>query len=218
MEIYIVIIIAAIMLIGMVVYLVFLYEKKRSDKLMDAANGIGFQFSRKAEIVDIPAFQLFSKGHSKKYNNIMIGKKDGINWTIFDYMYTVGYGKSQKTYNQTIGVAKIENLSIPQFSLGPENFFHKIGEKFGMQDIDFPEKPEFSKKFLLKGENENAIRELFTNEPIRMFEQFPRPFMMEGLGNSILIYRSLRRIKPEELIQFIDESSGLIKAFRKNDF
>jgi len=42
-------------------------------------------------------------------------------------------------------------LKLPFFELKPENTFHKIGQVFGYQDIDFEAFPNFSKGYLLRG-------------------------------------------------------------------
>jgi len=40
--------------------------------------------------------------------------------------------------------------------MGPESFFHRIGDVFGFKDIDFDEEPGFSGCYLLKG-NDSII-------------------------------------------------------------
>jgi hypothetical protein len=55
-------------------------------------------------------------------------------------------------------------LSLPEFELRSENMFHKIGKAFGCQDINFESHPEFSKRYLLRGADEEAVRTFFTPE------------------------------------------------------
>lgn len=45
----------------------------------------------------------------------------------------------------------------------------KIGAAIGFQDIDFDNHPEFSRSFVLKGENEQAIRHFFDTKMLELF-------------------------------------------------
>ncbi len=61
-------------------------------------------------------------------------------------------------------------MRLPNFTLRPENLFHKIGQVFGYQDIDFDSHPEFSKRYLLKGENESEVRSTFSADTLAFYE------------------------------------------------
>lgn len=52
--------------------------------------------------------------------------------------------------------------ALPQFTLGPENLFTRIGEVLGFQDIDFPDDPSFSSAYRLKGWDAAQVQSLFT--------------------------------------------------------
>ena len=66
-------------------------------------------------------------------------------------------------------------MNLPTFLLEPENILHKIGEIFGGGDIDFPESPVFSSKYLLKGSDLERITSLIGPEvrlgPVRGIPQ-----------------------------------------------
>ncbi|MEC9473853.1 MAG: hypothetical protein VX584_04130, partial [Actinomycetota bacterium] len=64
-----------------------------------------------------------------------------------------------------------EDLQLPTFVIRPENLFHKIGSTFGYQDIDFDAHPTFSKRYLLRGPDEEAIRNTFTDEFLSSYER-----------------------------------------------
>jgi len=57
-----------------------------------------------------------------------------------------------------------------------------------MQDIDFAEQPEFSKKFLLQGDDEPRIRQLM-NEEIMRFFLVEREWCMESVGYFLIFYK-----------------------------
>ena len=106
-------------------------------------------------------------------------------------------------------------LNLPDFSLRPENVFHKIGSAFGDKDIDFETHPIFSKSYLLRGDNEAAIRGLFNNELLN-FIQSQQKISIEGSGNQIIFYRHRNRIKPEEVESFMEEGFQVLDQFLRS--
>jgi hypothetical protein len=211
---------AVILSIGGILIFVYFSEKKRTELMMQAARQRGFSFKPKPELAVLEKykeFKLFNKGHSKKIRNMMEGSKNGKSFIIFDYRYTIGGGKSSHTYNQTVAVVKLYSV-IPLFYLGPQYFFHRIGEMFGSKDIDFEKYPVFSKMYLLKGGSEHAIRQLFNDEVISYFEKQPKGVNIESDGKRIAYYRLSKRVKPEQLDSFLEEASKVVGFFDKEEF
>jgi hypothetical protein len=64
-------------------------------------------------------------------------------------------------------------LQPPRFSVWPESWPEKIEGKLGFQDIDFDQHPEFSSKFVLRGDDETAVRRFFTTKILDMFAAQP---------------------------------------------
>jgi hypothetical protein len=206
-------------IIGIVVllFLVGYYANKRRREGMAAlAESLGFTFSREPGVFVLPAvadFELGSHGDSKKGRNAMTGRNGDIDVTIFDYQYSTGSGKNRSTHVQTVGMFKSESLQLPKFVVRPEHVFHKIGSVFGYQDIDFDRYPEFSKKYLLRSEDEDTCRALFTDEVLRYFEGQKR-VSVEGNGKTILFYRPSRTVKVKDIQQFLQDGFGVFALFR----
>ena len=112
--------------------------------------------------------------------------------TIMDYQFTTGGGKNSSTFRQTVIVFESDELQLPSFSLRPENFFHKIGSAFGYQDIDFDSFPEFSKNYLLRGINEQAVRDTF-NYDILSYCERQKNLCLEGVDKRLIYYQSGKR-------------------------
>ena len=93
----------------------------------------------------------------------MRGELGGRPATLAEYSYVISSGKSNHTVRQTVVAFTEGNTGLPDFDLSPENIFHKIGGAFGYQDIDFERFEEFSKRYLLRGKDEEAIRKTFTH-------------------------------------------------------
>ncbi|MHC4106324.1 MAG: hypothetical protein ACYSR9_15380 [Planctomycetota bacterium] len=204
--------------VGLIIFFVIM-EKKRRQALQILAGQLGFNFSQKDDqdlIAQLSFFDLFSKGHSRRINNIMEGEIEDSYVIIFDYRYTTGGGKNSHTYNQSIILFLSDTLNLPKFALRPENVFHKIGKVFGYKDINFDHYPVFSKKYLLRAEAEQIVREMFNENVIRHFESTPN-LCLEAGGNQLIFYRSSKRVKPEQIRTFLDEGFKAYQLFIQAD-
>jgi hypothetical protein len=102
---------------------------------------------------------------------------------------------------------------LPSFVLFPESFFSKLGKLFGGTDINFPEAPVFSKKYILRGPDEAAIRALFTPGLLQFLEQQQRPLSIDAAGETLFAHRTSRRAKPEEFEAYIAEGKQILAKF-----
>ncbi|MCP4546989.1 MAG: hypothetical protein GY835_11040 [bacterium] len=212
-------IVAGALVIGAIVFLVVRYEGRRREALIAIANRLDLKFESKDLNKTHKRYEhlhLFKQGHGKRMSSIMTGTAQGINIAIFDYRYTVGGGQHSHTYNQTVIHLHSDQLSLPGFAMRPENVFHKIGQKMGYQDINFDNAPEFSKRYLLRGENENRIRMIFKTPVIKHFEGQDK-CCVEGSGTDLFYYRSNKRVKPELISDFMKEGFQVYGLFIKND-
>lgn len=195
-----------------------IYEKKRTAAFARIAAEQGFQFAARGDrswLQKLVHFHLFSRGYAKRIKNLVYGESQGISIAIFGYKFTVGGGKNQHTVHQTVVYFSSDQLDVPDFDVRPENLFHRIGKTLGYQDIDFDDHPEFSKRYLLRGQDEVAIRSLFTDNVISVFENLSRA-SIEGRGNQLIVYHARRRIKPEQIESAIKEALEFYKLFAKS--
>jgi len=202
---YIVFIIMGIaFLVGVIVYLVKKYEKKRTEELAECFQYLSF---RSVEQRELPDFKITSRGHSRRRYNNFEGRSSGLDLSIFDYRYTVGGGKNQHTYNITIAMT---NASLPVFQLSKEGLFQKLVDKFSPKDIDFEDYRIFSEKYLLKGDDEQAIRKTFTPEVLCFFES-DEPCYVESNGSKLIFCKPNKRIKPENMNEFLEKVKQCFK-------
>ncbi|MGB0522153.1 MAG: hypothetical protein ACPGJS_04295 [Flammeovirgaceae bacterium] len=215
MELIGILVIIALLIVGIIIVVDF-YEKKRTTALIAVAQKLSMTFETKDEDKalrnHLKGFRLTSLGSGRKAYNIFTGNADDLQVKLFDYRYTVGSGKSSSTYNQTIAYFQSDQLLLPKFKMRPENVFHRIGNTFGMQDINFKEYPLFSKQYLLQGEHEEAIRELFTRQKLELFTEH-KGLCVEGDMHQLLIYRNGKRVSPEEIPSFLQENLMIANTF-----
>ncbi len=187
-------------------------EKKRTETLGVFAGANGFTFTEKADgpgEVGLPEIELFVRGHSKRMTNVIAGEVEGVGVRVLDYRYTTGSGKNSSTSHQTVVAVATGGAVLPDFTLAREHFFHKIGQAFGYQDIDFDAFPEFSKKYLLRGADEAAIRGLFNARVIDAYMN-SQAGNVETRGGWLFVFVSGKRIKPGLIQQRIENAFGLL--------
>jgi len=194
--------------IGLAVFLIIYNkrkEKERTQSLQQLAATLGWSFAADAPLTQIAwldRFTLFSQGRSRQIRNFMYGQAQGVKAAVFDYIYVTGSGKSQQTHYQTVVYLEPVNLALPMFSLRPETLFHRMLSAFGYQDIDFGQRPEFSKQYILRGQNELAIRQAFNDRVLSFFEGYAGTCVDAG-GNQLFIYRAGQRFQPPEIEGYV---------------
>jgi len=165
-------------------------------------------------------FRLFKKGRSKKISGILKEKSPMMeeDLRIFDYAYTIRTGKSSRTFRQTVFFIQSKELGLPHLYLRPENFFHKIGNFLGVQDINFKAFPEFSQQYWLVGEEEDRIRQSMQPEILHFFS-IEKDWCLEGLNYYLILYKKNQLIQPGRIGQFFETGKELVYLLKeKNDF
>jgi len=109
---------------------------------------------------------------------------------------------------------ELDDAVLPQFTLTPEGWLSRLGQVFGMQDIDFEDAPEFSKAYRLKGPDETAIRTLFTPE-IRQFFAVTPGQQVGGGGRFLLWWLDGRLPNAEQLDEWLERGDQVHRRFFK---
>jgi hypothetical protein len=195
-------------IIGLIVFLVIYANKKEKERtlaLQGVAAQLGWSFAPTAPmnmIAGLDRFALFTQGHSRQVKNFMYGEAQGVKAAVFDYIYVTGSGKHRHTHSQTVVYLEPANLNLPVFALRPESFVIKMLTAFGYQDIDFGQRPEFSRQYILRGQDEPAIRQTFNDRVLSFYESYSGTCTDAG-GNQILLFRAGHRFPPQEIESYV---------------
>ena len=209
--------------IAIVISLFLRHKKERTAQFKQIADRMGFLFYPKGDaalLENLAGLHLFSQGHSKKVSNLLRGVSGQRGVTaqvevgIFAYRYVTGGGQHSTTVTQTVIAFRSPQLHLPQFALRPENLFHRIGAAFGYQSIDFDAHPKFSKKYLLRGNDEQKVREVFTHDLLTFFET-EEGLSVEANGDRLIFYRGGKRIRPEDVGPFMEEGLRVLRLFKR---
>lgn len=189
------------LIIGGSIWYTHIANKKRTEAFEQEAAAMGLHFNPDgSEVRDrLINFSLMNLGRAQKAKNLISGDAGDVRISIFDYQYTIGGGKHQRTHLQTVVTLESDGIHAPEFSMRQQNaWLDKIGKFFGGQDIDFEDHPIFSEMFVLKGPDEDAVRRFFTPKLLTFFET-KVGHSVEGAHGKIILYKNGNRTPPEKI-------------------
>lgn len=102
---------------------------------------------------------------------------------------------------------------IPAFTLEKEQIFDKLVQRIVWQDINFETHPEFSKRYLLKGEDKDAIRAYF-NKSLLDYLENNLGYHIESNKKGLLFYVDKKQLTPEEIRNLITFVTGFLHLWK----
>jgi hypothetical protein len=206
--------------IVLVIVAIFRGQKRRREEWEQEAMRLGYTYQKEdANVVSrFGHLELFNRGSSRRATNVLIGRNPGADVTLLDYSYSTGSGRSRSTHVSTVCVQCSAALNLPHVQISPEfGLVSRFFELLGAQDIDFPEDEAFSKAFVVKGENVEAVRQLL-GPALRMhLLQFrPKYHSFEGKGDTWLIHYN-QLVKPTDAAELIMRAAEIINYLRASE-
>jgi hypothetical protein len=151
------------------------------------SKGLAFDSDKDSEFDSkYPRFDCLQKGDTRYAYNQMYGAIDGRVFQGCDYHYATGSGKSRTQHYFSLVIVKSPIWLKPLF-IRPENFFDKIAEFAGFNDIDF-ESAEFSKKFYVKSTDKKWAYDIIHPQMMEFLLASP-VFSIQFDTLSVIIYR-----------------------------
>lgn len=191
-------------------------RRKRTAALGQVAANLGLEFDpldSDGKLQSLSLFKLFSKGRKKQIVNVVQGGDIDRRLAMFDYEYVTGHGRSKIRWVTTVLSVQMAPMQLPQFSIRRKRFTDAIVGWFRDNNINFPSLPSFSSRHLLLGQNGEAVRTLFNEKMLDFCERNP-DLQIEGAGQTLLCYRTGKRVPPTQLGDFL--SRGLEFATSMN--
>jgi hypothetical protein len=187
---------------------------KRRQAWQELARRLGCSYSADDphEIQAGYSHPLFQCGHSRKAYNVLSGQVEKHALLCFDYLYkiTSGSGKNRRTttYYQTCLLLPTP-IPFQTLAIRPESFLDRVGEFFGLDDIDF-ESDEFSRAFHVKCGDKKFAYDILHARAMELLLECGKVHI-EAEAQSILFYYTGSRRVPEEVeamirsgIRFLD--------------
>ena len=195
-------------------------EQKRTEIWQQTASELGVQFlGEQNDILSrFGRMKMFQRGSSRRMKNVIAGDLGPVRVALGDFRYTTGSGKNKHTHHLTICIVENDAINVPACFLRPERrFLDALGSMFGGQDIDFIDDPEFSKAYVLQGESESAVRELFDAEVRAWFcQHLAANLQFEARGNTLALHTGRRR-EPQESSQLLQLALEITKVLGRQE-
>jgi len=188
-------------------------RKARTEAMRVVATTMGFSFEEAVSPERLGPFPLMEHGRGREGRNALTGQLAGRATTICDYRYVVSSGKSSHEVNQTV-VVFADNGGLPDFELRPENAFHKLAAVFGYQDIDFDSNEEFSKRYLLRGHDEDAIRRVFNSSALMLLSS-ETGWNIQATAGRLLVFRSAKVTEASQVPAFAADALRIAGVIRR---
>jgi MFS superfamily sulfate permease-like transporter len=152
------------------------------------------------------------KGNKILYEeNILEKYTDNAKLSISDITLSeVALQAKTDTHITVVYVSEFNN-QIPDFACEPEGLWSSFSEFVHGKDIDFKEFPEFSEKYYLRGENEEAVRDFFSPHLVRFLEK-NEDIHLECHRNKLLFYAKRDLLEASEIETLVSYAERVLKV------
>jgi len=194
----------------------FFRAKRRSEGVSHVAQALGFSYTAWLGPESVPKIgtDLFQKDAGGTCKNVMTGKYAGMGLQIFDYSTTTGSPQNSTTTSQTVAVYT-QDVELPHFTMQPENLALKVLATLQHRRVALDCPPGVSQHYLTSGPDKDRIRALFNSSLFSFVEGLDRGkgWHIEVEGKTLVLYRYNKRVKPEELRGFVEETASIAQSF-----
>ena len=148
---------------------------------------------------------LFSIGHGHAVNHLITGNFEGHQISLFFYQYTVGSGKSARTYQTTVLNIAHEHPLPPVLLLVDNQYFGGFDPKLSFsQPVKLKPELELDSRFDLycKEHYEIETLQIFSPDFIAKMMAGWKNFNLEFSGSNLVVFKSGKILNVEELENF----------------
>lgn len=218
---WLIIIICAVVLL-LIVSCIRDWHKSRREKPVyrAVADSLNFTFSEDAGMESLPRrdeFFLLTGKDSQHIPYMLSGTIRNVEVKIFDYIYATfssSQGHQRRSKQETLVMFQSPDYRWPDFMMVPESFALKLTKILGMKDVDFHDAPEFSRRYLLNGSDDAAIRRVFRQEVTDAFAR-KLGWCVEAHGDVIAFRIKDKRVPPKDIRSFLDEAIELLQLLAR---
>jgi hypothetical protein len=172
-------------------------EKKRLEAWKKLARKLNFNFCENItyQLQQFPKLPSFTRGRNHKLTNAIECKKNRATIIVSDFSCAFGSNNNRQGHSETICILRADDLEIPYCELSRKKPLLPLISKKG---IEIPDDLNFTENFILFGENEAKIQQLFTKELRAAFYKFHQDKVnFEGNKNTIILSYD-KNLDPED--------------------
>jgi len=185
---YVLLAIAVAILIGCAVWAG--GRRRKALEAWAAAHGLAFHPGRDRRFDSrFGSFGCLKRGHSRCAYHIAEGRWGERQVMAFDYRYVTGSGKNQQTHTFSSVILE-SNVPLQQLRIRSETVFDRVGEFFGVDDIDF-ESAAFSRAFHVQAQSKRWAYDVLHQRTMEFLLASPR-FSIEFDERNAIAWREHR--------------------------
>lgn len=185
---------------------------QRTLSLLSFATENNYEYKNKTTNYDTWNFYHLSiRKKIQHVENIMTFQESSFQFEVADVITQSGAEITVDT--DKITVLKISGLkTCPKFYLAKSSWLDKIQESLGYTDIDFKHFPDFSTKYVLKGDgNEAEIRAFFTKKLLSTLVKF-NDVVLSSNGKDLLVHLDNDLLTKTQIETLINTGRRIIKG------
>ena len=152
--------------------------------------------------------------------NVLRLESDGVRVAEAAVEFSRGVGATRRTMNrtsnQTVAFLDSGDPLFPTFTLQPEGLLvEAMSRVFGVEDIDFPAHPDFSRTYHLTAVHAENTRRLF-DAPLLAALARTTGLHIQSHRGCIVLYRPGRIVEPAEMNGFVTDALAILRLFKKS--
>lgn len=164
-----------------------------------------------------PRLYLLNIGHHRLALHVIRETSTAGNPVLFQYDYQIEIKNLPPVYAQTVAAFQFPEATLPAFHLGANHFWNQASLVPGFKTIAIKGHSEFSKRWLLRGLDENAALAFFTPSLLDYFAALPEKpeWTVEAADRCLLVYHWRKVMKVEEWRSFLDSAARMAADFSR---
>ncbi len=215
--------VAVVIFLAVLLYPYYLEHKKRTNEFDRIATRLGFtshrgEFQPDRSLLMSPLLQ---RGFRGVFGPAFTGKHERVEIAVFDYQYSSPGDSSDSgdsSYLHTVVALHEPGVHISDFVMTPESFGDRFfGGLFGDKDVDFEDDPDFSRRYVLSGPNEEAVRDFFDPRLRSAFMHGEENWAASAINNNLILFKdgdSDERVSTEDLVNYLEKAMAIFDVIR----
>jgi hypothetical protein len=210
----------------MVLYVVIrvkIYRRREARRLVALARvaaelGMGFTPEERTILHQLGGITLAPPVEpTTRATSVMRGTVRGSPVVLFDYHVTYSVGNNRSSMELTIAAFDFTSAPIPVFDAeGQQRWARRlINKALADKVVDFPDDPDFKRYFNVTGNDAPAVRRLLSPEVRSFLKQHRSEWIFRSNGRCLVMYRSPKRLKPEDYGAFAEEASEVMRVITR---
>lgn len=189
-------------------------ESRRQAALARVAAELGMGFTPEdyALLNQFSGITFSLPGKLTRATSVMRGTLRGSPVVLFDYHVTYDVGNNSNTLELTVAAFDLASKPLPLFEAeGRQDWVTRLVNKaLADKVIDFPDDPDFTRYFHVTGDDAQAVRRLLGPDARSFLTRQRTGWIFRSNGRWLVMYRSHKRLKPEDYRAFAEEASEVM--------